>query len=210
MPARAVALDRAAEGGDPLAHAGQTRSLRPRAAAAVVGHLEHDVRRLDADADGGVPGIGVAHDVGHRLAQRQRQGRLVRDRQRGEVGLDRGLDAGRRQRPPRAVQLAAQPLGPIADHGGPHLGQRLAPDPLDVPHLVAGPRRLALRQPRGQLGLQDDHRQGVAEQVVQVARDALPLGERREPLDLLVGPRRRRCGPLRAPRRRCSRRRSRS
>ena len=94
---------------------------------------------------------------------------------------------GRVERTPRAVQLAAQSLGPVADHGGPDLGERLAADALDVPHLLAGARRLALRKARGELGLHDDQRQRVAKEVMKVARDALAFSERREPLDLLVG-----------------------
>ena len=94
---------------------------------------------------------------------------------------------GRGKRPPRAVQLTAEPLGAVADHRGPNLGKRLAADALDVPHLVTCASRLILRQARRELGFHDDHRQRVAKEIVQVARDALSLGERGEPLDLLVG-----------------------
>ena len=55
------------------------------------------------------------------------------------------------------------------------LGQRPPGRRLDVAHLRRGPRRVALGQPARQLALQRDQRQGVAEQVVQVAGEAQPL-----------------------------------
>ena len=59
---------------------------------------------------------------------------------------------------------------------------------LHLAHLPLGTVRIGSDEPPGELGLQHDHRQGVTEQVVQVTCDALPLGDRGQPLDLLVRP----------------------
>ena len=57
---------------------------------------------------------------------------------------------------------------------------------LHLAHLLLGTVRIGSDEPPGELGLQHDHRQGVTEQVVQVTCDALALGDRGQPLDLLV------------------------
>ncbi len=54
------------------------------------------------------------------------------------------------------------------------------------PISAGGPVRLDGHEPTRQLRLDDDHRQGMAQQVMEVARDSLTLAERGEPLDLLV------------------------
>ena len=50
----------------------------------------------------------------------------------------------------------------------------------------SGARRIARHQLLRQLALEHDDRQRVAEQVVQVARDALALGELGQPLDFFL------------------------
>ncbi len=99
-----------------------------------------------------------------------------------------GVDSCSRQRPLRVDQLGAESLRPVPGNGGAYLAQRGAGRLLHLAHLLTGPVRVGRQEPRGELGLQHDHRQGVAEQVVQVTCDAFPLGDRGQPLDLLVRP----------------------
>ena len=179
-------VDRAAEVGDPLAHAGETRSLRPGYAASVVGHLENDVRHHPRDAD--------PWHAGRRHGGRRSSPTLAA-RTQGQTRTRR--HTGGRPRPwsrprPRQAPAARHPV----HRGAPWRGSRRPrPEPRRAPRgrcarrpvFVTGASRLTLRQTRGELGFHDDHRQRVAEEIVQVARDALPLGERGEPLDLLVG-----------------------
>ena len=104
------------------------------------------------------------------------------------------------------ASLAAQSAAAVSGHCCAHLGEGVARDAFDVVHLGRGPGRVAIEAAGGQLGLQHDDRQRVAEQVVQVARDAFPLGWSRG----VRSPRRpgaAAASPWPAPRRRCSPRR---
>ena len=87
---------------------------------------------------------------------------------------------------PGVDQLHAEPFGPVPGHGGAHLGQGGPRGVLHLAHLLLGTVRIGSDEPPGELGLQHDHRQGVTEQVVQITCDALALGDRGQPLDLLV------------------------
>ena len=76
----------------------------------------------------------------------------------------------------------------IAVDGLPHLVQRLASDSLDVPGVLGGRRRVAVGEATYCLGLDHHHRQGVPEQVVQVAGEPLALLGDRASSQLLPGP----------------------
>ena len=147
----------------PRRGSGCSRTVQ-RVAPAVPDHVG------DALADG--PGEQLAQVGGH-VVGRVRQ---------------LGLDLGRRQRRAGAGQLTGQGQLAVALHGAAHVGQRVAGEPLEVGELGPGPLRVDVEQPVGQLGLDGDHGQRVAEDVVQVAGEpgALVLdGERGV---LLVGP----------------------
>lgn len=102
------------------------------------------------------------------------QGRGLR-RQRGPGLAYDGLDAGGGERTPGPVQLGGQARLAVASDGLPDLGERLPAHRLDVTYLLQGRVHVPGRDPAGGLGLHDDHREGVAEQVVQVAGEAQPL-----------------------------------
>ena len=90
--------------------------------------------------------------------------------------LERGVDPGRRQRHPRALQLTVERRLAVAADRLAHLAERLAGDLLHVGDLGRRPVGAVGQQPAGELGLDRDHRQRVAEQVVQVTGEALALG----------------------------------
>ena len=86
-----------------------------------------------------------------------------------------GLDVGGGQRRSRAGELAGQGQLAVARDGPAHVGQRVAREALEVGDLGPGPLDVDVEQPVGQLGLDRDDRQRVAEDVVQVAGEAGPL-----------------------------------
>ena len=129
---------------------------------------------------------GVADHVGDTFAQRQREHALGRGREEKARHVVVERHAGSLQRELGVDDLALQALAAVTAHGDPHLRQGVAGDPFDVAHLLLGTGGVTLRQPCRQFRLQRDGRQRVAEQVVQVARDALALGDRRQMLDLVL------------------------
>ncbi len=146
---------------------------------AVVDHLHPRVGQARLHLHLAVRGAAVADDVCGPLAHRPGQHRLHVRVQRDRRALDLGLDARRRQRHPRSLQLLVQRRLPVAAHRLAHLAQRLAGHPLHVGDLGGRPLGIDRHQPPGQLGLDGDHRQAVAEQVVQVTGEALALGRHR-------------------------------
>ena len=84
-------------------------------------------------------------------------------------------------------QLAGQGHLAVAGHGRADVGQRLPGQPLDLGDLGLGPVRVEPDQPAGQLGLDRDDGQRVAEDVVQVAGEPVALVLDRQPGDLLAG-----------------------
>ena len=160
---------------DPLPHgAGAPRPLsastRCQAAPARVARRDLAARRA-----------GVPHDVGHRFAQDEAPApRSSIGRQVHRVASREHLDARGLAASLGAGELVAQPAQVVAAHRVAHLRQRLARDALDVSDLGHRARQVALGQPRRQFRLQDDDRQRVAEQVVQVAPDALAFGDLRQ------------------------------
>ena len=97
-----------------------------------------------------------------------------------------GLDLGGLQRHPRPRELAGQAQLAVALHGPSYVGQGVAREPLEVVDL--GPRAVGSTSISllGQLGLDGDHRQRVAEDVVQVAGEPVALLGDGEPLVLLL------------------------
>ena len=87
----------------------------------------------------------------------------------------------------RARDFRRQTFGAIAADGLPHLAQSLAGDVFHFADFMTGARRIAIHQLAGQLGFEDDNGERVSEDVVEIARDALALGELGEVKNLLVG-----------------------
>jgi hypothetical protein len=185
-PAARLPPQRAAQRLDPLPHPGEAVALLLGAAATVV------LDRQPAHSIGGLQlqpasrRLGMADDIGHRLAHRQRQHALLRRLQRHGSLVALHRDARRLQRRPRLRQLRHKPIRTIAADRLPHLGQSLPRRLLDIGHLRLRPRRIALRQLRRQLRLQHNDRERVPQNVVQVACDPLALGDLRQVLDLLL------------------------
>ena len=106
-------------------------------------------------------GDPLAHRPGEQLAQVR--GHLV-----GGV-RQVGLDLGGGQRGAGPGQLAGQGQLAVALDGAAYVGERVAGEPLEVGELGAGPLGVDVEQPVGELGLDRDDGQRVAEDVVQVA-----------------------------------------
>ncbi|RIH76340.1 hypothetical protein Mterra_03888 [Calidithermus terrae] len=129
----------------------------------------------------------MADHVGHRLAQRHADHGLLGGGEGEGLGVVLEADPGGAQGQPGPGELALQAPRLVALHRLAHLGGGLAADPLDLAHLAGGSSRVALGELGGELGLEGDDREGVAQQVVQVAGDALALGDGRQALVLLGG-----------------------
>ena len=128
----------------------------------------------------------VTDDVGDGLAQAEREGAFLIGVERDLGHVHRQGDAGRIERGARGRHLLVQPLTAIAIDRLPHFGERVARDALDVADLADGAVEIAIGDLGGELRLQDDDRQRVAEQVVEVARDPLALGDGRQVLGRFV------------------------
>src|SRR5581483_10526073 len=75
-------LQRAAQSFQALAHTAQSIALGSVGAAAVIGNFQRAQVVAPLQADIALPGLGMTDDVGYRLAQRERQHRLLRRAQR--------------------------------------------------------------------------------------------------------------------------------
>ena len=124
-------------------------------------------------------GAAVPDHVGDALADRpgEQLAQLARARRRWSCGRSASISAAA-QRRPRPGQLAGQGQLAVALHRPAHVGQRVAAEPLEVGELGAGPVRVDVEQPVGELGLDRDHGQRVAEDVVQVAGEPVALVRR--------------------------------
>ena len=154
---------------------------------AVVADLEADAPAVLRDRESSSGRAGVADDVGDGFAQGEGQGAILVRRERAAATAQIGADARRDQDALGVGDLVAQAFRPVAADGAANLGQRVARDALDVADLGAaraGSRSASLA---GQLRLQHDDRQRVPEQIVQVAADALALGDPRHLLDGRLG-----------------------
>ena len=181
-----VALHRAADLGQARAHPRKSRSLRRVAADTVVLDRQADARTVLDQRDAAMRRPRVPDDVRDRFAQPERQrALLIRvERDRRHVRVER--DARRIERRPRRRQLLLEALAPVPVDRLADFGQRVARDPLDIADLANRPAEIAVRDLGRQLRLQDDDRERVAEQVVQIARDPLALGDRGHVLGHLV------------------------
>ena len=117
----------------------------------------------------------MPHHVGHPLPHHPGHQRLGPRRQRRPLLAHRRLDPRGAQRGAGPVQLGGEGDLPVAGDRLADLGQRLAPDRLDVRDLRQRRLEVARRQPARRLRLDHHHRQRVAEQVVQVAGEPQPL-----------------------------------
>ncbi|CAM5480259.1 hypothetical protein SPURM210S_04036 [Streptomyces purpurascens] len=122
----------------------------------------------------------MPYDVGDRLAQGPGEGglALLRDAdEAGRFGGQVGGDAGRGQGDPGTGEFGAQAGTSVAGDGLAYVHQGLAADLLDVGDLLGQGClvRLPGQHQAGQLALERDQGEGVAEQVVQVPGQAQAL-----------------------------------
>ena len=169
-----------------------------RGAGAVVGDLGAGLVERRRDGDGAVRRAAVADDVRRRLAHGPGQHRLAAGGS-ATSGACRWRRCPPRERHPRAGQLVDKRRLAVAADRLAHLAQRRARDVLDVGESRAARLRVGVQQPRGELGLQRDHRQAMAEQVVQVAREAQPLLGDGAPRDLAARLAQRHVGAISRP-----------
>ena len=90
------------------------------------------------------------------------------------------MDPGGAQGGTRGLHLAGQVRGPQACHRGAHVGKGSTGQGDDLVELPGGGGRVTLDEPAGDLGLESEHRQGVPQDVVDVAPERLSLGDKGE------------------------------
>jgi hypothetical protein len=117
----------------------------------------------------------VPQHVGGGLPDHPPEDGVHRARQRLPSSRRPERDAGRGQRRPRLGEGLGEADLPVAAHRVTDLGQRPPRGGLDVGHLLPGPDRVVLGQPAGELALERDQRQAVAQQVVEVTGEAQSL-----------------------------------
>ena len=121
--------------------------------------------------------LRVAYDVGDRLAQHPGQQRPVARVGVGDGPLDGRGDAGVGEHPGCGGELGLEVAGAQPADRRAHLGERLPCGGLDRLQLLLGPGGVDVDEPGGELGLDRERGQGVAEHVVHVAGHPLPLGD---------------------------------
>jgi hypothetical protein len=186
LPARRFDPEFPATCSNTLAHAGQAVAALVDAAAAVVADTHHHPVGADDHRDLDPAGTSVALDVGDRLAQHQRHARLDLGRQFLWIAPVFHLHTGGLQQQPRRSQFGYQRRRPDTADRAAYLRQRITRHPLDVGDFTPRGTRIALDQAPGQFGFQRHHRQGVAEQIMQVSADAFALGAGGETANLVM------------------------
>src|SRR5664280_3285813 len=181
-----LALQRAADRLQPLAHATQTVALRTVGAASVVGNLQGAQLFVTSEADTAGLRLGVAHHVGHGFTQRHGKHGFLRRADRNFRGFAVHGDARGFKRLAGAEEFGGESLTTISADGFAHVGQRGARSVLYVLHFLLGTLRIAVHQLARQLRLQGNERPRVSQQVVQVARNAFPLGNFGEMFDFVL------------------------
>src|SRR5277367_3490412 len=181
-----VALQRAAEHLDALAHTAQSVALVLQAAAAVIFNLEAAGAVLLLETQSAGVGASVTNYVGDGLAHRQREHTLVQRRKSYFCGLtfcfySCGFKGGSGLR-----EFGVEAASAIAANGVANLGERLARNLLDLSNFVASALRIAIHQLAGEFGFQNNDRKRMPEHVVKVAGDALALGHFSEVLNFFV------------------------
>ena len=119
----------------------------------------------------------MAHDVGGRFAHHPGEELVDVGRQQRVAGdRDRRLDPGGIEHLAGVADLGGERAHAVAGHRLAHLLEGAPCDLLEVVDLVTSLVVLAaLEAATGELGLEHDHRQAVAQQVVQVAGEAQAL-----------------------------------
>src|SRR5664279_1104709 len=181
-----MALERAADRLQPLAHAAQTVALRTLSAASVVGNLQGAQLFVTSEADAACLRLGVAHHVGHRFTKRQGKHGFLRRAERNFRGFAVHGDARGLQRLAGAEEFGGQSLTTISADGFAYVGQRGARSVLNILHFLLGTLRIAVHQLARQFGFQRDQRQRVSQQIVEVSSNAFPLGNLGEMFDLVL------------------------
>lgn len=168
-----------------LTHATQAIALGLYAATTIVADLHRQHSSFLHELDLRLGRLRMAHDVGGRFAQHQRQAAFdVHRHRRWRCVLQVHLLALQQQ--PCRGQFTGQVTGADTGDRAAHLGQRFAGDILGLADLLPRTGIASVVQLACQFQLQGDQRQGVAQQVVQVAADALTLGGGRQPPHLLL------------------------
>ena len=155
---------------------GQAVAIDGDAAAAVVLHAHLHRARLPFEGDPRVRRLRMAGDVGHRFAQDQ-----------GEAAFDLGRQTLRRrlvmqvhlrgfEQQPRGREFRREVRRTDAGHRAADFCQGVARDAFGLFQFSQRPGAVAFVQLAGELELEGDQRQRMAEQVVQVPADAFPLG----------------------------------
>src|SRR5215469_311384 len=180
-------FQRAVERAQALTHAPDAVALLELAAAAVVLHYQLGGAVVTMQPDAATTRPGMAHDVGHRFPQHQGEQVVMAGRAVLAVDLRGEFHFGRAERHAGVDELSGDAAAAVAAHRLAYLAQRLPGDAFQFPHLAGGAVGIAFQHACREFGLHGDQCQGMTQQVVQVAGDALALRGGRQAAYLLLG-----------------------
>ena len=177
-------VEAAAELLDALAHAAEAVALAGAGfggAAVVVDFKGGEAVGGSGEAHGAPGGVGVANDVGDGFPDGEREDRLFAGFKRGRRSFAGESDAGGLEGEAGLLDLSGEAFAAVAADGLADFGERGAGGAFDVGDFGGGAGgfigRAASDETAGELGFEDDDREGVAEDIVEVAGDALALGD---------------------------------
>ena len=126
-----------------------------------------------------VGGAGVANDVGNSFSQRQSQGRLLLRAEGLAVRLafSQERDTGGIKGTTRGIDFCFEAARAVAADGLPDLSKRGAGRLLDVCHFRDGAVGIERDETAGKFGLEDDNGECMAENIMQVTRNAFALSD---------------------------------
>jgi hypothetical protein len=134
-----------------------------------------DLLLVARQKDLAVPGAAVPDHVRGPLTHRPGEDSVRCVRQHADLVLDPAGDAGRFQHLTGAAQLLVERRLPVAGDGLSHLAQGLPCDAFDIADLCRGLLWRGGQEASCELALQRDQGEAVAQEVVQVSREAQTL-----------------------------------
>ena len=164
-----------ADGGGAFTHAAEAVSFSQDGADAVIEHAEAEHGAVAKQFYIAACGARMPHDVGDGFPQAEAEGVGLRVVERGGLNVGGELDAGGGQYFARLRQLGGKAFRPVACYGLANFCECLPGGLLHVLNFSPSHLRVCLEDAVGEVRFDGDGGEGVAEEIVQIAGDALAL-----------------------------------